>query len=171
MNRFHRRNLALSREKQEQIVFDARAFFAGRDDWEGSKGYLILHGGDVTSKVVMANPELRKKHLVVRDIDGIPHTCVKTGRGWLKSLIRSKIITQLYSLMTQMLAEADVKEFFYDVWLKHNNYEAGCERRRGIAQNDRLRREGKRIGPTEDGAYIHGITQTRSVRANAALSV
>lgn len=104
--------------------FDGRSFLAGMSEISQGKGYLFVCGGDVTNKIVFRNENLKRKHLMVRDIDGCPTTVIKMNIRNLKAMMRCRCMTQFYGYLQQWLTENDIKNFYYDIWLKHHNYYA-----------------------------------------------
>lgn len=119
--------------------FSGKTYLAGLCERDGKDGYLFLAGGDVRNKVVFAKPELKEKHLLVRDVDGCPTTVVKTSSNNIKAMLRARSVTEFYGSLGQWLTDGDIKNFFYDIWMRKHNYEAIKEQRR---EADRRRKGG-----------------------------
>lgn len=128
--------------------FNGWNYLAGRSEIADGRGWIFIGGGDITNKIVFRTPELKKKHLLVKDIDGCPTTVIKMHIRNLKALQKARCVTAFYGLMSQWLAEVDIKNFFYDLWIKRHNYDA-IKAQRG----DEFR---KRHGmKPQGGKYIH----------------
>lgn len=128
--------------------FSGKTYLAGLCERDGKDGYLFLAGGDVRSRVAFVKPELKAEHLVVRDVDGCPTTAVKVSSRNLKAMLRARSVTEFYGSLGQWLTEGDIKNFFYDIWMRKHNYEAIKEQRR---EENRIRNGGK---PSSRGRYV-----------------
>lgn len=128
--------------------FSGKTYLAGLCERDGKDGYLFLAGGDVRSRVAFVKPELKAEHLVVRDVDGCPTTAVKVSSRNLKAMLRARSVTEFYGSLGQWLTEGDIKNFFYDIWMRKHNYEAIKEQRR---EENRIRNGGK---PSSGGRYV-----------------
>lgn len=127
--------------------FNAKTFFAGLIERKGTKAYLIISGGDVVSKLIGRSPVVKEKLIKVIDIEGIPHTVLQCRPRFARTIQRSKNTGSCYGSLSQFLAENDIKNFFYEIWMKHHNLES-------IAKRNREKVEGAGKAKDEDHGYI-----------------
>ena len=94
--------------------------------------YIVLCGGDKTRELNVSFLAARNKRVYVEDIDGTPHTVVKVRNGLVESLARASNLRSFFRCLTNMVAEADIRRFHYDLWLAAHNLEAKVERLKEI---------------------------------------
>lgn len=153
--------------KYELNKFDSDSFLAGLYEIEGNRAYLILGGGDITDKIVMKSPELKKSHLLVRDIDGCPCTVLKMKPRFLKALRKSGMACRMYMLINAWLTEGDIRLCFYDLWLKYHNFMAAKVNRRELNDIRVGRKHGKATKMTQDEGLVHHLTTSMTLREAA----
>lgn len=150
---------------QEVNSFSGKAYLLGLTEEENGCYYLLVAGGDVTKKITMVSPE-KRKFLMVKDFDGIPHTVVKMHKRTLKAFSRSRSANQLFAYFNQWFSEGDIRNFFYELWIKHHNYHAIKKRRREVHDFNEMKNKGM-ISKNADSGHIRHITKEMSVREAA----
>lgn len=150
--------------------YDGKAFLVGRLEIADERAYFAICGGDRRNEISMVTDE-KKSHLVVRDIDGVPHTCIKMYLRNLRSFQWAKSAKAVYGALNQWITDETIKRFFYDVWLKNHNYDAIKGQRREENEKMLALHKGSIVRNTEDESYIKHITGGMSLKEAAKQTI
>lgn len=99
------------------------------------------------SKLICRSQAVKEKLIKVIDIDGVTHTVLQCRPRFARTIQRSKNTSTCYGYMSQFLAENDIKNFFYEIWMKHHNLES-------IEKRNREKVECAGKAKDEDHGYI-----------------
>lgn len=90
--------------------------------------WIVLSCGDVRDKMDLGFSNVTAHRTRFVEIDGVPHTVIEVRDRFLPILERAKGLREFYSMMCHMISAADIKRFFYDLWVAGNNIEAKARR-------------------------------------------
>lgn len=90
--------------------------------------WLLLSGGDVRDKMQLGFSDLVRRRCKTVEVDGVMHTVVEIRDRFLTMFKRAKDLRGFYSLLSHKIADADLKQFHYDLWLNAHNLESKVKR-------------------------------------------
>lgn len=125
--------------------FDARGFFVGMYEIGERHAYLILRGGDVLSRIIGASDVDKTREFRVMDVDGVPTTVLVCKKRYLRAILRCRTYSQLFHYLLQKLAENDIRDFFYAIWIGYNNVRAERCNRADRHKANELRNRGMTV--------------------------
>ena len=132
-----------------------------RDYIERSEGtnwsYIIICGGDRVSELDEEFMREHGKRVMVREIEGMPHTVLKIRNGLVDALLRAKNLKTFHRCLTRVLPDRVLRRYHYDLWLAAHNLAARCARMMEL-QN---RRSGSPRA-TETAMTVFGNTSIRA---------
>lgn len=150
-------------EKEREInkckKYDFRGWLRAFVIPSGKKGmnYLLVAGGDVRSRMNLGYSDLVKNKCSIVSIDGVPHTVITISDGFLALFKRARDFKAFYKLVTNYIADEDIRKFHYALWLAAHNMNAKISRLAEL-QKRSVRK------PTETERAVFANT---SVRASA----
>ena len=138
------RQCQMERKTRRMNRFDTEAFCRYRlypSPEEGFK-YLLISGGDVRGRMNLHHTKYLEKDVLFVQIEGVPHTVLKMSDRAVLFLKKAKTLRAFYNSFRSILAETDIRQYFYDIWVMGQNINAQIANQTELYRQNEARRNG-----------------------------
>ena len=168
-NKGHRQ-CQMERNTRRMNRFDKEAFCRDRiyPSPENGYKYLLIAGGDVRGRMNLRHTKFLERDVILVSIDGVPHTVLRMTDKAVWYLTKAKSLKGFFNSFRSMLAETDIRQYFYEIWVAGKNILAQIERQTELYRRNEARRKG--TSPKKDAvsSQVRGIAHSVSTIERAA---
>ena len=150
--------------------FDVAAFCRARIYPSAEEGfkYLVIAGGDVRRRMNLQHTKFLEQNVLFVDIDGVPHTVMRMSDKAVWYLTKAKTLKGFYNSFRSILAESDIRQFFYELWVAGTNILAQLQRQTEFYRQREAERKGTAKKPDPVSGQVRGIVHSVSTVERAA---